>query len=155
MKKDYVLQATKSFFLGGIATCVDFILYSILHYAVFKKLANIPFNFGPFNYSVQDGGLCNFISMAISYLVGQTVNYFVQRKFAFNAKVKTTKRTFRFYILSVCIVYLVVLYIPGLIGAPIHSIFGLAFGPIVTKAIATFIGFLIQFPINKYLIFKN
>lgn len=148
-------QLTKSFFLGSFATIVDYLIFTILHYFVLDSLNYKPFHFGPFNYEVIDGGLCTFISMAISYFIGQVVNYFVQRKYTFDAKEFTNPRRFVMYIVSTLIVYFVILYIPGIIGAPINKTFGFTIGPLITKSIATFIGFLIQYPINKYLIFKK
>lgn len=146
-------QFIKSFFLGGIATAADYVIYSICNFVIFKSFANTPFTFGPFNYGVNDGGLCNFVSMAISYLLGQTMNYFVQKKFAFD-KNNTTTKTFVSYIIVSIFIYLLVLYIPGLIGESINDIFGFTLGPLISKAIATFVAFCVQFPINKFIIFK-
>lgn len=146
-------QMIKSFFLGGIATGTDYIIFVLCNYVIFKNLSNIPFHFGPFNYEVIDGGLCNFVSMAISYLLGQTMNYFVQKKYAFN-KDNSTPKTFASYIIVSIFVYFIVLYIPGIIGGGINSLFGFTFGPLISKAIATFFAFCVQFPINKFVIFK-
>lgn len=148
-------QMIKSFFSGGVATLVDFMMFGMLQHIVFKDYANTSFNFLFLNYSVADGGLCVFLSLAFSYLTGTVVNYFVQRAFAFNAKGTTSRRTFNLYVLSTSLVYLVVLYIPSVIGAPINALFGFILGPLISKSIAGIIGFLIQFPINKFVIFKK
>ena len=153
--KAKIKQMTKSFFLGTYATIADYIIFSIFNYYLLLSLKIVPFHFGPFNYEATDGGLCTFLSMAISYIIGQVVNYFVQRKFAFNAKGFTNPRRFVQYIISTLIVYMIILYIRGLIGAPINRMFGFAIGSLISKSIATFVGFLIQYPINKYLIFKK
>lgn len=154
MKKS-IKQLTKSFFLGSYATVVDFALFTVLHFFILIKLSNIPFNFGPFTYGVEDGGLCTFLSMAISYLIGQIVNYFVQRKYAFNAKGNTNIHNFNRYIIISILDYFIVLYLPGIIGGYINNIIGFHFGAFVTKAISQFIGFLIQYPFNKFVVFKN
>ena len=152
--KNTVEQLYKSFFLGAIATIVDFVIFSLCNYVFFKHLRQTTFHFGPFNYSIEDGGLCLFLSTAFSYLISQSVNYFVQRKYAFKSDA-TTVRSFVLYICSSILAYLVILYIPGLIGAFVNSVVGFTFGALVTKAIANFIGFIIQFPINKLIIFKS
>lgn len=153
--KPRIKQMFKSFFLGAYATIADYVIFTILNYFVLVSFRIKSFHFGPFNYEVTDGGLCTFLSMAISYIVGQVINYFVQRKFAFNANEFTNPRRFVQYIISTLIVYMIILYIPGLIGAPINRMFGFAIGSLISKSIATFVGFLIQYPINKYLIFKK
>lgn len=147
-------QLIKSFFLGGIATIVDFLIFSLCNFIIFKSLSNIPFKFGPFNYSVADGGTCTFVSTALSYLLSQVVNYFVQKKYAFDSETKKMS-SFILYLTSSFITYLIILYIPGIIGEPINNILGFVIGPLVTKGISNFIGFLIQFPINKFIIFNN
>lgn len=147
-------QMIKSFFLGAIATIVDFAVFSFCYYVVFYYLSTTPFVFGPFNYSVEDGGAAYFISVAISYLLSQCVNYFVQKKFAFNAETNKISG-FVLYLLSSFIAYLIILYIPGLIGGYINSLFAYPYGPLITKAISNFIGFLILFPIHKHIIFKK
>ena len=146
-------QMTKSFFLGGISAIADYIIFSLCYYVFFNSFTNVPFLFGPLNYSELDGGLCMFLSTAISYLLSQVVNYFVQKKYAFNFDGSSKKRFFG-YLFSSCIVYLIILYIPGIVSAPINTLLGFTLGPIVTKCLVNFVGFLIQFPINKFLIFK-
>lgn len=147
-------QMIKSFFLGAIATVVDFAVFAVCYYIIFYYLSTTPFVFGPFNYGVEDGGAAYFVSVAISYLLSQSVNYFVQRKFVFNAE-NNKVSGFVLYLFTSFVAYLIILYIPGLIGGFINSLFAYPYGPLITKAISNFIGFLIQFPIHKYVIFKN
>ena len=147
-------QMIKSFFLGAIATVVDFAVFALCYYVIFYYLSTTPFVFGPFNYGVEDGGAAYFVSVAISYLLSQSVNYFVQRKYAFNAESNKVS-SFVLYLFSSFISYLIMLYIPGLIGGFINGIFGHPIGPLVTKAVSNFIGFLLLFPIHKFIIFKN
>lgn len=150
---DTMKLAIKSFFLGAIATIVDFVIFVLCNYLIFVSLKNQEFIFGPFDYEIADGGLCTFISTAVSYLLSQVVNYFVQKKYAFMPNTSSTLR-FILYILSSCMVYIFILLVPGVIGATINNVFGYIVGPVVTKGLSNFIGFLIQFPINKFIIFK-
>lgn len=147
-------QLVKSFLLGGIASTVEFIVFSLFQYLIFVKYSNVPFIFGPFDYEIADGGLCAFISNALSFLIAQIVNYFVQNRFAFKAD-KPSFKTFIKYFGASLVAYVVALYLPGVIGASMNEIFGLVFGPLVTKAVSMFGGFLAQFPINKFLVFKK
>lgn len=148
-------QMFKSFILGSFGAITDFIAFSILHFYIFRNLSNTPFNFGPFAYEIEDGGLCTFLSMAISYVIGQVVNYFVQRDYAFNVEGSTSVQNFYRYIIISLLDYILVLYLPGIIGGSINAVVGFTLGPLVTKAISQFIGFLIQYPFNKYLVFKK
>ena len=153
MSKDTIKQAAKSWIYAAPSFVVDFLLFWILNSFVLIHLKTKPFIFGPFNYGIGDGGLCTFISTAISYFVSMIVNYIVQRKYVFKSNVDFFKGLV-IYMLTTMISYVIVLYIPGIIGNYINSIFGHHVGSLITKAIAEAIGFFIQFPINKYIIMK-
>lgn len=147
-------QMIKSFLLGGIATAVEYLTFAIFNFLVFISLRNIPFYFFVYNYNIEDGGLCAFLSYACSYLIAQIVNYFVQKKYTFSFN-KTNPKGFVKYVISVFVVYIIVLIIPGLISSYINNLTNVSIGPLITKSISMFAGFLIQFPINKYIVFKK
>lgn len=145
--------AAKSWIYSAPSLVVDFIIFWLLNSFILVHLKNIHFNFGPFTYSTQDGGLCTFISTAVSYFSSMIVNFCIQRKYVFKSKVNFLKGLC-LYMLTTSISYIIVLLIPGYIGYFFNSLLGYDFGSIVTKLISEAFGFLIQFPINRHLILK-
>lgn len=148
-----IKQAAKSWIYAAPSFVVDFVLFWLLNSFILVNLKNIPFNFGPFRYSVQDGGLCTFLSTAISYFASMFVNYTIQRKYVFKSNVNYFKGLCM-YALSISLSYIVVLLLPGFIGGFFNSIFGHDLGSIVTKLISELIGFCIHYPIDKKIILK-
>lgn len=153
VKKETIKQAGKSWLYSAPSLVVDFLIFWLLNSIILIKLKSVPFNFGPFRYSPQDGGLCTFISTAISYFCSMIVNYIIQRKYVFKSNVEFVKGL-HLYMLTTSISYIIVLLIPGFIGSFFNNMLGHHFGSIVTKLISEAFGFFIQFPINKHLILK-
>ena len=149
-----IKQAFKSWIYGGISIIFDFGIFWLLNHFLLTSLKTIPFNFGPFRYGIEDGGLCTFISTAVSYFISMIINYFVQRKYVFKANNNVYKGLILYMIVNF-VFYLFNLLLPGFIGAPINNFVGNTIGPTVTKAISEFVCFILRFPIDKYLVMKK
>lgn len=140
--------------LGGIATVVDLAVFSLLNYWVFAPYKGVDAHFWLFDYGVANGGLCALLSFAISFAVSQAVNFFVQRKATFGATNNPLVSGIEYAVMIVG-VYLLVLWLPTVVGAPIYALFGASFGAIAVKLLSQFVSFLVQFPINKWVIMRS
>ena len=146
-----VKKITKSFFMGIFSTGGDFIVFSLLNYVLLLNLRDVPFKFGPFDYGTDIGGLCTFLAMVFSYITGSIISYYVQRKFVFKSHTNLKKSAIEFAI-STTIIYFFVVYFTGLIAPFFAGFLGDDIGPFVAKCISQFIGFIMQYYLNKYII---
>jgi putative flippase GtrA len=139
--------------LANIATITNFLVLLLGNSLLFRSLAEISFVWGPFDYSVANGGLCGFLSFFLSYGCAQTVNFIVQRKAVFHANNKLGPAIV-IYIIAVIIVYFICLYVPTLIVAPLSGIVG-GFAPYVANCVNILIQVLTLYPTMKFLVMKK
>ena len=147
-------QLVMFFLMSGVTTLVDLAVFALCNYLVFAKYSDRAFVWGPFQYDLAAGGLCAFLSFAVSFAISQTVNFFLQRKATFGAT-NNVLRSAIMYAFMVVLVYLFVLWLPSLIAEPIYALLGAGIGPLAVKVIGQLCSALIQFPINKFVIMRN
>jgi len=140
--------------MSMITTVVDLGSFSLFNYLVFASLRDRPFSWWIISYGVEDGGLCAFLAFALSFLISQTFNFFLQRKTTFKAN-NNVLWSGVMYAVMVIAVYLLQILVPSWILAPIAGAVGLGFGAIVVKFINMSLSMLIQFPMNKYVIMRT
>lgn len=136
-----------------ITTLIDLGTFALLNYWLLTSYRNHPFVYGPFNYTPINGGLTAFLAFAISFIVSQTTNFFLQRKVTFGAS-NNIFLSGLLYIAMVVTVLFVQLYVPTLIHQPLANITGDAWADFIIKNLNMTISFLIQFPISKYIIMR-
>lgn len=146
-------QAASFWLLGSIASVVDIGVFALCNYLIFARLADVDAVWWLFDYSVQNGGLAALISFAVSFALSQTVNFFVQRRLTFAATNNMALSGILFAI-TVLAVYVFVMWLPTVIAAPIYLALGASWGALAVKLICQFASFLIQFPINKWVIMR-
>lgn len=139
--------------LANIATIINFIVLLIGNNILFKSFADTDFSWGPFHYSIQDGGLGSFLSFLLSYACAQTVNFIVQRKMVFNSGNKLGK-AIPIYIFTVIIVYIICLYVPTLLMAPLTRLMG-GLAIYLVNCVNIIIQVIIIYPAMKFLIMKK
>lgn len=139
--------------MGNIATITNFAVLALGNNVLFRSLADRDFQWGPFNYAVDNGGLAGFISFLLSYAIAQTVNFIVQRKTVFHANNKLAWPIV-VYIITLLIVYFICLYVPTLLMAPLTAIFG-RFAIYACNFVNIIIQVLIVFPVMKLIIMKQ
>lgn len=139
--------------LANIATITNFVVLLLGNNLLFRALADTPFLWGPFDYSLANGGLCGFLSFLLSYGCAQTVNFIVQRKAVFKANNKLGP-AIAVYIVAVLIVYFICLYVPTLIIAPLTALVG-GFAPYVANCVNILIQVLTLYPTMKFLVMKK
>lgn len=139
--------------LANIATITNFVVLALGNSLLFRAFADTPFVFGPFDYSVANGGLCGFLSFLLSYGCAQTVNFIVQRKAVFHANNKLGP-AIAIYIVAVLAVYFICLYVPTLIVEPLSRFVGGA-APYIANCVNILIQVIILFPTMKFLVMKK
>ncbi len=140
--------------MSGITTLVDLGTFVLFNFWLLAPYRMQPFFFGPFRYSVENGGVTAFGAFAASFAISQTFNFFLQRKTTFKAN-NNPATSAALYAVMVVGVYFVQLYLPTLLRAPIAGILGATAGDFAMKLINMTISMLIQFPMNKYVIMRN
>ncbi len=137
-----------------VTTIVDLGGFALLNYWLFANYRDIDFSWWLFDYRVQNGGLCAFLSLVISFAVSQTVNFILQRKVTFKA---TNNKLYSavMYAIMVIAVYFLTLWLPTLFIEPLYAAVGENWGGIITKIICMTVSFLIQFPMNKWVIMRQ
>jgi len=140
--------------MGLITTVVDFGSFALFNFWIFVRFRNQPFSWWLIDYSIPNGGLTAFLSFACSYALAQTFNFFLQRKATFKSNNNVARSAIMYAIMNIC-VYVLQLYLPTLIRAPIAMALGPVFGDIVVKTINMTSSMLIQFPLSKWLIMKR
>jgi len=140
--------------MGSVATVVDLAVFSLGNYVLFTGLKNIPVHWWLLDYSVSNGGLCALLSFGISFAVSQTVNFFVQRKTTFSASGNVLLSGI-LYAAVVLGTYVLVLWLPTVISEPVCSVLGQTLGAVAVKLLCQFASFLVQFPLNKFLVMRD
>lgn len=139
--------------LANIATITNFLVLMLGNALLFRAFAQVPFSWGPFSYTVENGGLCGFLSFLLSYGCAQTVNFIVQRKAVFHANNKLGP-AIAIYIVAVLVVYVICLYVPTLIVAPLSGLVG-GLAPYVANCVNILIQVLTLYPTMKFLVMKK
>ncbi len=154
-KKNQTLwQFIKFTLMSGVTTIVDLGVFSLLNYGLFAGYKTTGFRWWLFDYRVENGGLTPFLSLLVSFAVSQTVNFFLQRKVTFAA---TNNKLYSgiLYAIMVIAVYFLTLWLPTLFIEPLYAAVGANWGGIITKMATMTISFIIQFPMNKWVIMKK
>lgn len=146
-------QMIKFLVLGLIASVVEFVVFALCNYVFFKNVGDAPVVWFIFNYTSANGGLCAFLSMAISYAAAQVTNFIIQRKYTFKAKNNALLSAF-LYTLMVLGTYVFVMWLPSVIGPFFYGALGADLGAIIVKIICQTSSALIQFPLNKFVVMK-
>jgi len=140
--------------MSVVTTIVDLGVFALLNYWLLAAYKQIAFSWWLFDYRVENGGLTAFLSLLISFTISQTVNFFLQRKVTFGA---TNNKVYSaiMYTIMVVAVYFLTLWLPTLFIEPLYAAIGENWGGIITKMICMTVSFVIQFPMNKWVIMRK
>ncbi len=137
-----------------LTSLVEISTFSLFNYLIFTSLSNIEFKFGLLDYSISNGGLCAFLSFGLSYLLAQIFNFIVQRKATFKANNRVLYSAIM-YTVMILVIFVLQLWIPTLIHVPIARVVGDNWADMIIKNLLMFLSFVIQFPMNKWVIMKK
>ena len=136
-----------------LTTVIDLGSFALFNYLVFTPYSGIDFQWWLLDYSVANGGLTAFLSFALSFLISQTFNFFMQRKVTFGAT-NNIALSASLYAVMILIVFFLQLWIPTLIRTPLANWIGGSWADLIIKNANMTLSFLIQFPVNKYIIMR-
>lgn len=147
-------QFIKYALLGLIASVAELAVYFALDFWVFSALKDVDFSWWILDYSVAKGGLGTFYAVIISFAVGQVVNFIVQRKSTFKANNNPVFSAVMYSIMVIA-VWVLQIFIVGVIIGWLAPIIGMDWGTILAKAISMTLSLLITFPLNKFVIMRR
>jgi len=139
--------------LSMVTTLVDLGTFSLFNFLIFIPYRTVAFQWWLLDYSVINGGLTAFLSFALSFAISQTFNFFIQRKVTFQAS-NNLALSGLFYAAMVLVVFFLQLWIPTLIRQTFVDWIGASWADFVIKNMNMTLSFLIQFPVNKYIIMR-
>jgi putative flippase GtrA len=137
-----------------VTTVVDIGAFSLFNYWIFSDLKTTDFQFWLFDYSVINGGLGAFLAFTLSFIISQTFNFFIQRKATFKATNNIIYSGIM-YFLMVLIVLFFQIWIPTIVRQPVIALVGIRWGEFLIKNVNMTLSFLIQFPMNKWIIMRD
>ncbi len=152
--KPGVYQAIKYALLGLVASAVELASFSLFNYLVFGALKERSFSWFIFSYTADNGGLCYFLSLSVSFVLAQSVNFIIQRKITFHADNNAAKSAVMFWIMMLG-VFILQMWLPCVLRSPFASIMNESSAELVIKLLCMFIGFVITYPLNKYVIMRK
>lgn len=137
-----------------VTSLVEISVFAILNYWIFKSLSQIELKIWLLDYSLANGGLCSFLAFSISFIVAQIFNFIVQRKATFKANNRILSSAIMYGIM-ILIIFILQLWIPTLIHVPISNLVGNDWADLIIKNMMMFLAFVIQYPMNKWVIMKK
>jgi putative flippase GtrA len=153
-KKEGLWQFIKFTLVSLITTVVELTTFTLFNYLIFSSLSLISFKLWLLDYSIENGGLRTFLAFSLSFIIAQIFNFFVQRKATFKADNKVLNSALM-YIVMILIIFILQLWLPTMIRIPLSRLTGQNWADFIIKNMMMTLAFVIQFPINKWIIMKK
>ena len=99
-------QFIKYSFISLMISVVELVVFAFMNFAVFAPFKDQPFQWWILNYPADGGGLGGFLAVISTYIIGQTINFFLQRKSTFKATNSTSKSAVIYGIMTVSYTHL-------------------------------------------------
>lgn len=147
-------QFVKYALVSGLASAVEFAVFALLDFWICVPLRGIEVSWWIVRYGAESGGLCGLLATALSYLAAQAFNFVVQRKKTFHATNDPVRSGILFTVMIV-IVWFVQIWFSGVLMTLFREPLGQVWGDLLAKTLNMTLSFLIQFPINKYIIMRG
>ncbi len=139
--------------MSNVATITNFCVLWLSSGLLFSSLKGQAFNWFIFEYSVENGGLCGFLSFLLAYVCAQIVNFIVQRKVVFGANCKIAK-VLPWYILTIGVAGLISIWLPPYMIGLMTPYVG-KFAETIANVINIIIQVVINYPMMKFVIMKK
>ncbi len=139
--------------IAGVSETATFLL---LNYILPAKGINSTVNWFIFSYPMQAGGLGALIAFLVSSVIGQTISFITN----FNNTFATTNNIFisaiGFAVMAIFIIVVIQTYIGGILKTALCKVIeNNATAGVIAKIICQVSGFLLAFPINKFVIMRH
>lgn len=139
---------------GCLTSVIDLGCFLLCNNLIFASLRSTAFSWWLINYTPENGGLGAFWSFAISFAASQIFNFFIQRKKTFSSN-NNAAVSGLLYAAMVILTYFFQLWLPSVIGEAVTRVVGENWASVALKCINMTTAFLIQFPINKWVIMRR
>ena len=141
--------------LGLLASAAEMLAFAACNYWIFRPLKQVTFRWWIIDYTAgTGGGLGGFLAAAVSYLIGQVVNFIIQRKATFRANNNTAKSSV-LYAVFITLLWFFQVYMIAVLMRAFEPVMGQGLGDSAAKVATMFLCFLISFPTNKFIIMRR
>ena len=140
--------------LGGVVTVVDFAVFSLCRYLVYLPFLDTHFHFWLFDYGLDAGGLCAFLSFVTSFVLAQIVSFIMQRRVTFKANNNTAASAAMFTVL-ILFIFWVNLVLPTVTVPFLSRFMGAGLAALLGKSMNMTLSMLIEFPVDKFIIMRR
>ncbi len=141
--------------LGLLASAAELAVFALCNYWLFNAWKETDFHWWILNYEAgTGGGLGGFLATAVSYLVGQAVNFVIQRRTTFRANNDPVKSGVLFAVF-ITLLWFFQVYMNGVLMRAFEPPLGENLGDFLAKLLTMFLCFLVSFPVNKFVIMRR
>lgn len=149
-------QFAKYTIFSLLAGWIEVIIFIVLNYYLPKNGINKPINWFVFIYPTVAGGLGAFIAFVVSSVVGQGLKFITNFKKTFKSTNNILLSAIGFAVMAIIIVVGLNLYVGGILNTALCKIIPNAdVAGAIAKIICQFTGFLLAFPVNKFVLMRN
>ena len=139
--------------IGGL---LELVVFMILNSVLPQKGINRPINWFIFVYPAEAGGLGAFIAFIVSSVIGQAMKFITNFKKTFKSTNNIFLSAVGFAVMAVIIVVGLNLYVGGLLNKELFKVIANAdIAGLIAKTIAQVTGFLLIFPVNKFILMRR
>lgn len=138
---------------GGL---LELVVFVILNSVLPKNGIDRPINWFVFVYTTEAGGLGAFIAFIVSSVVGQALKFITNFKKTFKSTNNIFLSAIGFALMAIVIVVGLNLYVGGLLNKELCKVVDNAdLAGLIAKTIAQVTGFLLIFPVNKFILMRR
>ena len=130
-------------------------IFMVLNYILPAKGINAPVKWFIFSYPTEAGGQGAFIAFLASAIIGQALKFITNFKKTFKSTTNIWASALGFAILSIVIIVVIHTYLGGVLNTALCKIFAnTELAGTIAKLICQFLGYLVTFPVNKYVLMR-
>lgn len=149
-------EFAKYTFFSLSAGLLELLIFVALNYILPRQGVNQPINWFIFVYPTVAGGLGALIAFIASSVIGQLLKFLTNFKKTFKSTNNMLLSAIGFAIMAVIIVVGLNFYVGGLLNKELCKIIDSAdVAGLIAKAIVQVAGFLLIFPINKFVLMRK
>lgn len=131
-------------------------IFALLNYILPAKGINKPVHWFIFDYPMAAGGLGAMIAFVVSAIIGQSLKFITNFTQTFKSTNNMLISAIGFAIMAIIIVVGLNMYLGGILNTALCKVIPNSdIAGALSKAICQVAGFLLSFPVNKYVLMHN
>jgi putative flippase GtrA len=139
-----------------LAGWTELLTFMLLNYILPKNGINKEVSWFLFVYPTEAGGLGALIAFVVSSIIGQALKFITNFKKTFKSTNNILLSAIGFAVMAVIIVVGLNLYVGGILNTALCKVIpNVDLAGALAKAICQFAGFLLAFPVNKFILMRN